>query len=265
VIDTGETCEDGNTNNNDACVQCVAARCGDGFVQTGVEQCDDGNMNNADLCSNTCTYNLASFTVTTVANSPLTPTPGGTAIMWPFSQGDEDIVQMPIGFDFNYLGAAVTDVFVVSNGYIAFEQPTSANYSNTTIPNAASPNAYLAWWYDDLDFGRVFPGVTTSATTQLTGTAPNRVRVLTFENVGRYGFGADGTVITAEVRLYETTNVIEVHYGTVTQTTMTTSNYSATVGYETTMGLGGAHTIACGSTCNTTANWPTSTIYRYTP
>ncbi|HVK89712.1 MAG TPA: DUF4215 domain-containing protein [Kofleriaceae bacterium] len=40
VLDQGETCEDGNTDPNDTCVNCQVARCGDNFVQTGVEQCD---------------------------------------------------------------------------------------------------------------------------------------------------------------------------------------------------------------------------------
>jgi len=51
-----EQCDDGNTNNNDACTNaCTIARCGDGIVQTGVEQCDDGNTNNNDACTNACT------------------------------------------------------------------------------------------------------------------------------------------------------------------------------------------------------------------
>ncbi|MEZ4247760.1 MAG: DUF4215 domain-containing protein [Polyangiales bacterium] len=35
-------------------VSCVAARCGDGFVRTGVEECDDSNTANGDGCSATC-------------------------------------------------------------------------------------------------------------------------------------------------------------------------------------------------------------------
>ena len=50
-----EECDDANTNNNDACLNnCVAARCGDGILRTGVEACDDGNTNNNDGCTNAC-------------------------------------------------------------------------------------------------------------------------------------------------------------------------------------------------------------------
>ncbi len=55
-IDSGEVCDDGNTNNLDACLDnCVAASCGDGFRRTGVEECDDGNTIDSDECSSTCT------------------------------------------------------------------------------------------------------------------------------------------------------------------------------------------------------------------
>jgi cysteine-rich repeat protein len=50
-----ETCDDGNSNNRDACINsCVPAACGDGFVRLGVEQCDDGNAVNTDGCTNGC-------------------------------------------------------------------------------------------------------------------------------------------------------------------------------------------------------------------
>lgn len=51
----GEQCDDGNTDNTDACTTlCEDARCGDGFVEAGAEECDDGNGNNNDGCSNNC-------------------------------------------------------------------------------------------------------------------------------------------------------------------------------------------------------------------
>ncbi|KAI0226482.1 hypothetical protein LSAT2_022998 [Lamellibrachia satsuma] len=42
VVDpeSGEECDDGNQSNNDACVQCLKARCGDGHIQYGFEECD---------------------------------------------------------------------------------------------------------------------------------------------------------------------------------------------------------------------------------
>lgn len=55
VLEIGEQCDDGNTDNTDACLNtCVNASCGDGFVQSGVEECDDGNLIDGDGCSSTC-------------------------------------------------------------------------------------------------------------------------------------------------------------------------------------------------------------------
>ncbi len=264
VSDTGEDCDDGNTNQNDACLEsCVVASCGDGFVRTNVEECDDGNLIDTDLCDSTCSFTFPSFSVTVVPNSPLVPSMG-TALNWGADGGDEAIVTQAIGFPFNFLGAAVTDVYVVSNGYLAFELPSAATYSNASIPNATEPNAFVAWWWDDLDFASARMSVQGTATTQLTGSSPNRVRTFTFLNVARYGFNADGTVLNAEVRLYEGSNVIEVHYGTTAETTALPTVFNATAGWESTAGATGAHSIGCGSVC-ATANWPTSTIHRYVP
>lgn len=57
VVDTGESCDNGNSNSDtvvDACrTTCESASCGDGVVDTG-EACDDGNSSNTDSCKNTC-------------------------------------------------------------------------------------------------------------------------------------------------------------------------------------------------------------------
>lgn len=55
LLEPGEGCDDGNSDNYDACPDgvggtCQPARCGDGFIQSGVEACDDGNGDNTDDC-----------------------------------------------------------------------------------------------------------------------------------------------------------------------------------------------------------------------
>jgi cysteine-rich repeat protein len=55
VIDPGEDCDDANPDDDDECLStCVAAECGDGILQTGVEDCDDGNDDDTDECPSTC-------------------------------------------------------------------------------------------------------------------------------------------------------------------------------------------------------------------
>src|SRR3990167_6592511 len=54
VIDTDETCDDGNTTNNDGCSsKCQLESCGNGILE-GSEKCDDGNTSNNDGCSSKC-------------------------------------------------------------------------------------------------------------------------------------------------------------------------------------------------------------------
>ncbi|HRI70675.1 MAG TPA: choice-of-anchor J domain-containing protein [Polyangium sp.] len=55
MVEAGETCDDGNTFNTDACTaMCQNAVCGDNIVRPGVEMCDDGNTTNGDGCDNNC-------------------------------------------------------------------------------------------------------------------------------------------------------------------------------------------------------------------
>jgi cysteine-rich repeat protein len=56
VVEPGEECDDGNTNDCDACSnRCtLVTGCGDG-TRCGNEQCDDGNTTPCDGCSPTCT------------------------------------------------------------------------------------------------------------------------------------------------------------------------------------------------------------------
>ncbi|MCK6550561.1 choice-of-anchor D domain-containing protein [Myxococcota bacterium] len=258
VVDTGEACDDGNTSNTDACVgSCVNATCGDGFVLAPTEQCDDGNAIDNDGCSNACTLNIASFTVTSVPATPLVPT-AGTAITWSGS-ADDGFGTVAVGFPFSFLGTAVTNVYPSTNGLVAFVT-ASTSFTNQSMPNAAIPNGLIAWWWDDLHMG-LTPPLNASATTALVGTAPNRIRVLTFLNVPRYGSTPGATTVNAEVRLYEGTNVIEVHYGTASAGP---TFFSASAGWENPTGTAGANVLGCTTSC-ATPNWPTNTIYRYTP
>ena len=50
-----EACDDGNTIDEDACLNArQLARCGDGVVQEGIEACDDGNDIESDACTQDC-------------------------------------------------------------------------------------------------------------------------------------------------------------------------------------------------------------------
>lgn len=62
VVDSGETCDDGNGKDDDGCPdgaseRCHPATCGDGITRTegpNPEECDDGNNSNNDSCVTGC-------------------------------------------------------------------------------------------------------------------------------------------------------------------------------------------------------------------
>ncbi len=55
VVQADEQCDDGNTDDTDACTSaCEPATCGDGIIWAGEETCDDGNTANNDGCSASC-------------------------------------------------------------------------------------------------------------------------------------------------------------------------------------------------------------------
>lgn len=57
AVEIGEECDDGNTDANDGCSStCQTEECGNGLVE-GTEQCDDGNAVQGDGCSNACEVN----------------------------------------------------------------------------------------------------------------------------------------------------------------------------------------------------------------
>jgi len=65
IVELGETCDDGNTINTDACTNvCANAICGDNAIRTGIETCDDGNTVNGDGCSSSCLLETGSLECT---------------------------------------------------------------------------------------------------------------------------------------------------------------------------------------------------------
>lgn len=64
-VDSGEECDDGNTNNNDACTNvCRNNVCGDAALYSGVEECDFGDRNGTLSCSADYGSTCASCSVT---------------------------------------------------------------------------------------------------------------------------------------------------------------------------------------------------------
>jgi len=123
----------------------------------------------------------------------------------PEIESDEDYSDaVPIGFNFTYCNNTYTEVVASSNGWLSFGSPgTSTGYNDASSLNDVKPALFPLW--QDL----AGDGGTASYTT--TGTAPNRVFTFEFKN-WYWNYSASTPVISFQVKLYETTNVIEFCY-----------------------------------------------------
>jgi len=198
----------------------------------------------------------------------------------PLVQADSYITpSTPIGFTFNFEGVAYTNFKASSNGVLSFGAGTnSLTTNNLDFANIASRPLVAPLW-DDND-GRATGGSTASYI--VTGTAPNRV--LTYEWLNwQWKYGSSDPVISFQVKLYETTDVIEfvyqqesgaISYGTAsigltglssflsldnTGTSPSASNTSETDNLDTKPASGQTYTFT-PPTCSTTSALTASNI-----
>lgn len=164
---------------------------------------------------------------------------GGTQIIAP-SIDDGSSVATAIGFDFVFNGSTFTQFVANSNGSIRLGSvaPTSAYNPISTTTNT---NAIALYARD----GR---SGTAGVNILVTGSAPNRV--LTIDYPGFFpAYGSAVNYIDMQVKLYETTNVIEIIYGSSTRAT----SYTAQVG------LRGGTASTDFNNRTTTTNWAATT------
>ncbi|MCA9771653.1 MAG: S8 family serine peptidase [Myxococcales bacterium] len=158
---------------------------------------------------------------------------GGTA----HALADDDSVEVPIGFDFEFFGTIYSSVWVDSNGFIAFDGTGTGGITgvnpNPTIPTAAAPNAVAAPFWDDLN-----PSIGGLVNTLVTGTAPDRRFVAQWTGVTQFNLPA-GETVAFQVVLKEG-GEISFNYA---DTTFGSGTYdfgaSATVGIEDAAGTEG--------------------------
>ncbi|KAB2962009.1 MAG: hypothetical protein F9K16_10260 [Thermoanaerobaculia bacterium] len=128
----------------------------------------------------------------------------GTGTAVPLSD-DSVSPPLPMNFTFNFFGTDYTDAYISSNGFVTLlaGQPNGC-CTGAPIPTAAAPNGLIAGWWEDLN-----PGAGGTVHYQTLGSAPNRRFIAQFENVPHFG---GGNLVTLQFKLFEGTNVVEVHY-----------------------------------------------------
>ncbi len=168
--------------------------------------------------------------VTVAAVPPSWESAYGTAM----SFSDDDAQYHYLGFDFEFYGTLYNYTYINSNGNLTFESPNS--WGIFALPNSFFD--YGCWcskyfptvavMYEDLNPAWYGGGTLYKSTT---GTAPDRVFVVTWEGVPR--FYNDGTN-TIQVQFLERTN--QVQFGYYELVPPTWGYYSAVVGLSSNTG-----------------------------
>ncbi|HNP17682.1 MAG TPA: hypothetical protein PKL31_04535, partial [Fulvivirga sp.] len=152
-------------------------------------------------------------------------------------EGFDDLVSAatPIGFTFNFFGNNYTNFYASSNGNIGFTSYSEfGGFTSRSITDTGDPDNFIALARADLDPSNSGGGYRIQY--KVTGVAPNRILIVSYENIARYNGGSGGDPITTQVKLFETTNVIEIHSTTISsvaydQTLQGIENATGTIGF----------------------------------
>ncbi|HSN53820.1 MAG TPA: hypothetical protein VLT32_04070, partial [Candidatus Sulfomarinibacteraceae bacterium] len=131
---------------------------------------------------------------------------GGTQVT--ASCDDTSYNNIALPFTFTYDGTAFTAVSIQCNGFIAMGTSVSSSY--TPISTGTTNNVIVAIGEDQQ--------TNTADSTiryETLGTAPNHVFVIQWKNFRHYNAAGDSR--NYQIRLHETSNLIEVVYGPFTQ------------------------------------------------
>lgn len=94
---------------------------------------------------------------------------------------DDSNVLATLPFPFPFYGQTLTQVRVSSNGYLCVPSTDGNNFTNVGIPNAATPNGFIAGYWDDLN-----PNGAQLIRYGTAGVAPNRKFVVDYAAVPYY-------------------------------------------------------------------------------
>ena len=191
-----------------------------------------------------------SINQTAIGYTPLTAVGGATGL---FTTTATDAVSgaVSIGFPFKFNdGTIYNDLYVSNNGFVTFgTAPTLTNY--TPISNSAVYAGAIA------AYGRNLINNGLQTFYQVTGTSPNRVFTVQYNSLRATSSG----FIEAQIKLYETSNIIEVVHGarTVAQLTNTLSARFGQIGLRGSLNSD-VNNLNLALVLNATTLWSTSTI-----
>lgn len=190
-----------------------------------------------------------SYQASTPAPLPYQPLPSGRTAVAPTALNG---VRVTLPFAFRFFGQSYTDVTMSRFGYLALAGSESAESANLTVPHNNTstlvPQTFIAPWWDSL---AVPSGTTANFAWMETGSAPNRVIVFEWRDMGTSTTTPAAQRFAFQVHLFETSNQVRFSYGPVSPPAV-----SASVGIQgaRTVGLAGLPCTS-GSNCSST-DWP---------
>lgn len=144
---------------------------------------------------------------------------------------DGAILDVPLGFTFNFYGIDYDKLNIYSNGFVKFgpfvEAPDGLGFfMGSVIPAVSQPNNIIAFAWTDWSPQRVDGGIRF----ETRGSAPNRRFLLQFNNVPEFSrTGTAPGVLMMQMILYEGTNDIVIYTNTMN---ITNTSQKITQGIE---------------------------------
>lgn len=140
----------------------------------------------------------------TPSSGTFTPLTGATATSLSTTADDAISTSFPIGFNFAYGGVTYTSLRASSNGLLTFNATGTSTAANNLATTTAAARPALAPLWDDM-------ACTVGVNYKLSGSAPNRTLTVEWLNM-KWNYSATGPVISFQVILYETSNIIDFIY-----------------------------------------------------
>lgn len=127
--------------------------------------------------------------------------------------GIDKYSQVDMGFPFRFYDKTYSRCSISTTGLITFDG-TSVNFRPGEIAKAAAPNNFIAPLWTDMKIDN-----NSRILYKTSGTAPDRIFIVKFENAFLYDNGASSTGrVTFQVQLQESTNSILIRYDTADTT-----------------------------------------------
>lgn len=217
--------------------------------------CQNGNTDLTAAGGNSTNYSVTSIPYSSPLGSGSSATSGDDAV--------SGSIALP--FTFSFYGVNYNNLYVYTNGFVQLgTSSSSTGVYGQTLPSATNPNNIIAGVLSDLNANA------NTITTFSTGSTPNRVFTIYYNNVAFYCSGTGGGCsgnkrgnVNFQIRLYEKSNIIEVHMNNLTNSS-STSGALKTMGIENTNGTSAK--VPAGRN-GSDGNWTVSTpeAWRFTP